>query len=268
MKKEILILSMLNYHCQSRDKDTKILNSRARIKKAIKKYGTVNANSLLKILKDNVKIENKKKEYLSKQESIKKEVNNLICSLSLITPPTLKEAKELITYKKFKKSTGFAREYYMKMKQQKAFENLHRYYKTGAHENYYHFENSGEIIVTVSSKSDWSIYSKRTKYPAHHYHFTLKIPNNYSFFSTEGKIVITKGSQKYMDGMEVYWFEQSRGMGLRITEGFCILNKLVLKSKTIRTLWDAQVKVAKETNDARLLRKLKSMELLEYKQSA
>lgn len=267
-KKEELLLSMLDYHCQGCDKDAKIKNSKARIKKAVKEYGTGNANSLLKILKDNAKAEKKRSEYFQKQESVKKEVDIIIGTLKFITPPTLKEAKEFITFGNYKTFTGFAREYYMKMKQQKAFENIHWHYKTGVHENYYHFEYCKEIIVNVSTESDWSVYSKRTKYPAYHYHFTLKIPTNYSFFSSGGKLVITKGTQINMDGMEVYWFEQSRGMELRVIEGFYVLNQLIPKSKTINALWDAQVKVAEKANDQRFLRKLKTLELLDHKMSA
>ena len=267
--KEKKSLGLLCYKSNKSNVEEQTKDSRARIRKALKEFELSNISDLITYLNNKkrqkakeLKLQNqiikKQKEKDTKKLRIKVQIDSLIKTTSLVTPPTLQEAKDLIRFKDYKSLTNYAREYYLENKLFGAFAHIHRNkYNTGAHNNYYNSEKSEKLKIEVVETNDWGVYSKRIKYPAKHYTFTLHLPKKHSFICIEEKLVIIQGVKLDVNGMVVSWFEQSRGMSLRIEEGFCIKGELVKKTKTIQTLSDAQNKIAILRNDIALKRTVK-----------
>jgi len=267
--KEKKILKLLNYESESIEEDRIIKNSRKRIKKALKDWGAQDNDDLYSILKKEKQKETLRQKKEERREWAENKIYDLVDQHKLITPPTKKEAKELVDYKKFKLTTGYARQYYLTNKRVIAFEKIIlRNYRTGVHNNYFYLGNSDKISLTVDSENDWNVYSKNTKYPAKHYHFELLLPYNYSFILIDDRLVFIKGKKLHSNGMRAWWFKQSRGLSVKLVEGYLVKGVLVKKSKRMNTLKKAQRKVVKETDDNQLLRYLKIKDAIGLKKSA
>ena len=273
-KKEETVLGLLNYKSNSWQSDERIKNSRIRIRKGIKENNVTNINELLtKLKKEKRTADKERKKQLGKQkksdevqrkkESIEKQVDELVDITKLVTYPTLVEAKKVIKKDDFKLLTSYARDYYVSNKQLEAFMNIHyKCYKKGTHSNNYRLKYCEEIKIEVTKEKDWQVYSRATRYPAFHYTFTLNLPKNYSLMLANHRLVLIDGNKFSNDGIVVKWFEQSRGLDLRVEDGFLVRGKLVKKSKSIRNIRQAQKRVAVKNDDKSLMRVAKIYDIL------
>jgi len=273
-KNEKCVLGLLNYRMNSLQEDSEIKKALARIRKGIRDNQVANTKELIsklrkekrladKALKKQLAQQERKNEFKKKQESIEKQVDELVDITKLVTFPTKVEARNVIRRNVFDSFTSYARDYYISNKRLVAFMNIHYdNYKTGAHSNHYQLKYSEEIKIEVTKENDWQVYSRKTRFPAHHYTFTLTIPKNYSLLLADHRLVLIKGSKFSKDGVEVKWFEQSRGLDLRVEDGFLVRGKLVKKSKSIRNIRQAQKRVAERNDDTSLMRVAKIYDIL------
>lgn len=259
-KKEKLLLKLMNYEISPSSDDNEIVKVRNFIKNELNKRCISNIDELISNLKNEIHLaqtqqEIKRMEEIENRKRVREKVFELIDINGVISYPTRIESKRIIKSVDFKKLTKYAREYYRLNKQRIAFDKIHsNCYKMGAHYNYYELEYAQNFKIQVVSENDWNIYSKKTKYPAHHYTFKLSIPKNYSLTVVNDKLVFVKGVDFQKLGAKVKWVEQSRGLELRIVDGFLVKNELVVETKSVTNIWQAQIKVAKKRGDKALMR--------------
>lgn len=233
-----------------------IAKNRKRIKKEVSNRKVSDNFELLKVLQyESRKAEKKAKKeeqdrikgqrIREKKESVRKRVERLIkdeACKRIVTKPSKAQAKKAINSNEFKSLTTYAREYYLKKYIDVAFEEIMQSYNEGVHYNFYKVSNEikKEVYVDVDKESDWGIYSKRTKFPAYHYHFTLYMPSTHSFAKIGGLLTVFKGRTIKREGMSVIWFDQGRGMNLNPVNGWLVRGYHVKKSKKINSLKAAQ----------------------------
>jgi hypothetical protein len=225
--------------------------NREAIRRAIRENEVENLQQLFTKLNNEKKEadakEAKRRKIDKQQKSAMERVNFIILKYSENNPivvPTKKLAAELITYDQFKSMTSFARNHFLKVFRVQALKWMWNF-RTGAHMNYFEITKDAEIEIVTHVDNDWNLYSKRTKYPAHHYTFQMFIPDNYSFTKIGSLITVFKGKKIDRNGMEVVWFEQARGLEVKKVEGFLVRGFHIKRSKSVKTLQDAVDKVAK-----------------------
>lgn len=230
-----------------------VKKNRDAIRKALKEHGLENIRQLFTKLNNERKAREAEAEKHRREENrisrAQNKVRDIINNIPNETPvfkPTKKMAAEYIRYRDFKNLTGFARRHFINAYVEYRLEKIWDL-AIGAHENYFYVCYGNKVELTTDVENDWEVYSKSTKYPAHHYAFTLTLPKDHSFLKYNGHIVVFKGRSLNANGAEVVYLSQARGMNVKEVPGFVVHEHIFPKSKSIQTVADAVEKYKRLT---------------------